>query len=253
MRLYLLELGMAGGYPIPGALLCTDDGRNVLVDSGPAPGSAALGLDAAGQEARRAALEQLYGAGEGADYFHRGDPERALPAQLARIGLTPGDVDAVVSTHLDQDHAGHHHLLAHAEHWIQGEHLRWARATAAPRIALSRDRWDLPGLRVRALDGDAEVAPGVEVVATGGHVPGHQSVLVRLPGGTVLLAGDAAVDGAHLRPDDPAGPFDLDPAAAIASRRRLAALVARERIALVVLGHDPTQWQALRRAPGFYA
>jgi N-acyl homoserine lactone hydrolase len=42
------------------------------------------------------------------------------------------------------------------------------------------------------LDGDAEVLPGLEVIATPGHTEGHQSVVVRGDDGFDLLIGDAA-------------------------------------------------------------
>jgi N-acyl homoserine lactone hydrolase len=38
-----------------------------------------------------------------------------------------------------------------------------------------------------------------------------------------------------------------------ASTRKLLDLVTRENVALVVFGHDGTQWQTLKKAPEFYA
>jgi N-acyl homoserine lactone hydrolase len=44
------------------------------------------------------------------------------------------------------------------------------------------------------VDGDTELLPGLTLLETSGHTPGHQSVLVRLPQtGPVLLAIDAVV------------------------------------------------------------
>ena len=46
--------------------------------------------------------------------------------------------------------------------------------------------------RIRLVDGDTELLPGLELIETSGHVPGHQSVLVRLPKtGAILLPIDA--------------------------------------------------------------
>jgi N-acyl homoserine lactone hydrolase len=251
VQLYLLELAVAGGYPIPGALVHLDDGRWVLVDTGPAPRGGPPG-DSLTDDERWAALVELYGDGPGARAFQAGDPDRALPAQLSRLGLTPGDVSAVISTHLDQDHAGHHHLFPHAEHWIQAEHLAWARATSSPRIALNRSSWRGP-LRWRAVSGDVEIAPGLRVLSTPGHVPGHQSVLVQLPTtGAVLLASDAVTSGREFRADRGPGYFDLDGAAAVESTLRLLDLCRQAPVALAVFGHDPEQWPTLRHAPLFY-
>jgi len=50
---------------------------------------------------------------------------------------------------------------------------------------------DAPGLTYELLDGEAEVAPGLRLIPTPGHAPGHQSLEVDAPEGTVVLAGQA--------------------------------------------------------------
>jgi hypothetical protein len=52
--------------------------------------------------------------------------------------------------------------------------------------------FDFAGARFELVDGDAEVADGVRVVATPGHTVGHQSVLVDTPDGEAVMIGDAA-------------------------------------------------------------
>ena len=55
-----------------------------------------------------------------------------------------------------------------------------------------KKNFDLPDYRWRLLDGDAEIVPGVTVLRSDGHTPGHQSLLVELPEtGPVILAGDS--------------------------------------------------------------
>ncbi len=240
MRLHLLELGLfSDGTPVSAALIQTGDGRNLLVDTGCPPlhepwpeddGEAAAHLAGC----RRALLHD-FGAADAEALLH-GLGVR-LPDRLAAMGLAARDVDAVLCTHLDTDHAGWHHLFGHAELWIQRRQYWWARSSADPRVAMNRRRWGDPALRYRLVDGDATVAPGVELIETSGHVPGHQSVLVRLPRtGPVLLAGDAVPVQADFRPDREAGRFDLDADAARASARKLLSLAERERAALVVFG-----------------
>ena len=50
---------------------------------------------------------------------------------------------------------------------------------------------DFPGARYELLDGETEIAPGVHIVPTPGHVDGHQSVVLQCDDGTVILAGQA--------------------------------------------------------------
>jgi N-acyl homoserine lactone hydrolase len=41
------------------------------------------------------------------------------------------------------------------------------------------------------LDGEQEVAPGLRLIPTPGHAPGHQSLVVDTAEGTALIAGQA--------------------------------------------------------------
>ena len=108
--------------------------------------------------------------------------------------------------------------------------------------------------RIRLVDGDTELLPGLELIETSGHVPGHQSVLVRLPKtGAVLLTVDAVPFAAGFTRDEQEDDGSNPDAAAIrASTIKLLDLVEREHIGLVIFGHDQEQWQTLKKAPEFY-
>lgn len=236
-RLYLFLLGQRPGNstPYPGYLIQTADGANILIDSGfPA-------------ESYRTA-----GPGEQGELF---DPEDHIVRQLARIGLAPRGVTTVISTHFDWDHAGCHDAFPDAEFVAQRAHYDWARA-AGPggRCAGIRHHWDHPSLRYRVVDGDTELRPGITLLETGGHVPGHQSVLVRLPNsGPMLLAIDAIPAAAYAdAATRPISQFDMDEAGVRASTAKLADVIRREEVRLTIYGHDAVQWATLRLAPEYY-
>jgi N-acyl homoserine lactone hydrolase len=87
-------------------------------------------------------------------------------------------------------------------------------------------------------------------------VPGHQSVLVRLPEtGPVLLAIDAIPRslGEHTPETRPTSPADADEHATRVTTRKLLDLAQREGVALIIYGHDAEQWRTLKHAPDFYA
>lgn len=237
MRLYVLQLGIRPGTaaPYPGYLIRTADGTNVLVDSG-FPAAAYRGAESESPP------------------WPKLDPADWIVARLAALGLAPADIDLLVCSHLDPDHAGNHDAFLGAEWVIQRANLEAARAGVPERTALTRPHWDLPAARWRLLDGDTELLPGIELIESSGHVPGHQSLLVRLPEtGPVLLAVDAIPQRlGDVAPEArPHGPFDLDQAAMRASTRKLVDLAAREN-AFVVHGHDPAQWPDIRTSPAFY-
>ena len=54
----------------------------------------------------------------------------------------------------------------------------------------AREWVDFPGATYVEHDGEAEIVPGVRVLPTPGHTPGHQSVLVDTDDGLVICAGD---------------------------------------------------------------
>jgi N-acyl homoserine lactone hydrolase len=123
-----------------------------------------------------------------------------------------------------------------------------------PRLEAARKYWDNPDLTYRLVDGDTELLSGIELIESSGHVPGHQSVLVRLPKpGNVLLAIDAIPMTAALDPDSrPILPFDDDADTVRASTRKLVEIADREN-AFIICGHDPEQWQTLPVIPQYYS
>jgi len=178
--------------------------------------------------------------------------EKNVLEHLSDLGLRPPDIDILIATHFDIDHVGYHEAFSSSEIIVQREHYAVAR-NGHPRFAKGREHWDHPSLRYRLIDGDTELFPGLTLLETSGHCPGHQSVLVQLPKtGAVLLAIDAVIMQSLFKPDRPAGPFDDNPEQLRASTQKLLGLVERERVALVVFGHDGLQWPSLKKAQAFY-
>ena len=166
---------------MPGYLIRTDDGTNILVDTG-LPYSTIENPQ--GPPGLQPEMTE-------ADY---------VVNRLGSIGLRPDDIQFLVCTHFDPDHAGNHEMFPAAEFIVQRRHYEIARG-GHPRFGIAREHRDNPNLRYRLIDGDTVLVPGIELIDTSGHVPGHQSVLVRLPEtGPVLLAIDAIADTLHAGP-----------------------------------------------------
>jgi N-acyl homoserine lactone hydrolase len=182
----------------------------------------------------------------------RGRDEKNVLEHLAELGLRPADIDILVCTHFDVDHAGYHHAFSNAELIVQREHYELAR-NGHPRFAPARSHWDHPSLCYRLVDGDTELLSGLTLLETSGHARGHQSVLVRLPQtGPVLLAIDAVMMQRLFTMERKAWPMDDNEEQLLASTRKLLDLVEREQVQMVVFGHDGQQWKALKKAPQFY-
>ena len=226
-RLYLMQVGSMPEYQIP--IVCylvqTGDGQHILIDSG---------------------LPAIIP--EDASEFVNGQD---VIEQLATIGLKPDDIDTVISTHYNADHAGMHAAFTQAQYVVQRAHH--ADAATNPRYADIRPQWDQPIERIRLVDGDTELLPGLTLIETSGHVPGHQSVLLRLPKtGAILLTIDAVPFAEGFTRDVTEDGGNPDAAAIRASTLKLLDLVEREHIGLVIFGHDHEQWATLKKAPEFY-
>lgn len=229
------DVGKRIVIPIVGYLIETDDGQHILIDSG---------------------MHRKHIADPGATFRGREfanwltvlmNPEDDIANRLGELGLTPEDIDILVSTHFHFDHAGNHADFAHARIVTQREAYDYAKANPA---AFPSDIWDLPTLNYEKIDGDMELVTGVELLKTSGHTPGHMSVLVRLPNtGPVMLAIDAIYTMENLETGNWSG--YMDPAAALASAHRVADIAEREG-ALLITGHDPGQWAKLKMAPEYY-
>lgn len=171
---------------------------------------------------------------------------------LTELGLKPADMDLVIATHFDVDHAGYHDSFPNAEFVVQRSHYEQAKS-GFPRYAPARTHWDHPALHYRLVDGDTELFSGLTLLETSGHAYGHQSVLVRLPEtGPVLLVIDAVVMKRLFVPDRNPWPMDDNADQLRTSTRKLIDLAEREHVALIVFGHDGEQWQTLRKSPAFY-
>jgi N-acyl homoserine lactone hydrolase len=118
---------------------------------------------------------------------HYRPARRSLTAALADAGARTEDIALVVNCHLHFDHCGGNPELAGRPIFTQRVELNAAREDGYTLPELL----EAPGLVYEPLDGEAEILPGVLVVPTPGHTPGHQSLVVRADDGTIVVAGQS--------------------------------------------------------------
>lgn len=159
-----------------------------------------------------------------------------LPESLAAHGIDPADVDTVVLTHLHTDHvgwavvseaavpgsaAGHglRPYFPNAEYLLQRDEFA-AIDSLNPQLRETLiDPLQGTG-RLRLLDGDTPLRDA-RVVATPGHTPGHQSVLVDSVRELALVTGDLFVHALQLLYPGLPYTHEVDPEAARRSRERM--------------------------------
>jgi N-acyl homoserine lactone hydrolase len=162
VRLHLAHLGPASAIPVHGFVIKHPKAGAILVDTG---------------------------VGWGNDQLLREWKvvNREMADAMAEHDLSPADVKIVINSHLHFDHCGQNAVFKHAPFYIQRSELKRAREDG-----FTIQWFDFAGARFEVVDGDAEIAEGVRVVATPGHTVGHQSVIVDMPEGDAVMIGDAA-------------------------------------------------------------
>ena len=169
---------------------------------------------------------------------------KTLAAQIEQLGVKPSDIKYVSVSHSHSDHIGNVAMFPQSMLLVQKAEYDWP-APAGPRFK--------PELPVTKLEGDHDVFGdgSVTIIATPGHTPGHQSLLVKLPKtGALLLSGDAV----HFKEnwDNRRVPeFNSNKGQSSASMQRIADIMVKENAQLWI-NHDKVQRDGQKLSPDFY-
>jgi glyoxylase-like metal-dependent hydrolase (beta-lactamase superfamily II) len=170
---------------------------------------------------------------------------KTLVAQLEQLGVKPSDIKVLAVSHTHPDHTGNVELLPDAMLYVQRAEYDWPNADGRPRFKKEHP--------VTLLDGDRDVFGdgSVTILATPGHTPGHQSLLVKLPKtGGIVLSGDAV----HFRSnwDNRRVPaMNVSKDQTQASMEKIAGVLTKDKAQLWI-NHDKAQRDGLKLAPEFY-
>lgn len=196
-------------------------------------------------------FHQIYGVS------NAGNPTQ-LEDAIREAGHEPDDVSLVINTHLHFDHAGGNTVTSRksqdgepetgdlrlafpeAFYVVQKRELDFARHTNERTRAsylphnfepvAEASRWKL-------LDGPGEIVPGISAIMTPGHVPWHQSIVIRNGGETAVFLGDIIPTAAHLPLPYIMG-YDLEPLRTLETKRSLLADAVNGRWRFI-FEHDP--------------
>ena len=166
-------------------------------------------------------------------------------AMVERAGVKPADVPMALITHLHYDHWAGHGLFPNAQYWMQRDEVAfWTGPFAStPAFRQSANVDSLARLvtlnyadRVRIIDGDREVLPGLRLHRVGGHTAGLQIVSVQTARGPVVLTSDASHFYHNVEKRQPVQIITSLPEM-LTAFETIDALAGSER--LIVAGHDP--------------
>jgi glyoxylase-like metal-dependent hydrolase (beta-lactamase superfamily II) len=184
--------------------------------------------------------------------------EDYVVAQLAKVGLKPGEITHVIFSHLHLDHAGGTGEFLNAVYYVQRAEMQYAYMPDFFQAgAYIRADFDKPNLNWLLLEGyrddnyDIFGDGKLRIVFTPGHSPGHQSLLVNLAKwGPTLLTGDSVYTEEILNEDVLPG-LVYSPPDAVKSIRKTRDL-RRVNGVRIITGHDPVAWPKFNLAPAYY-
>jgi glyoxylase-like metal-dependent hydrolase (beta-lactamase superfamily II) len=166
-------------------------------------------------------------------------------AAVERVGIKPADIPISLISHLHYDHWAGHSRFPKAEFWIQQEEVAFWTGPfgSTPAFRGSANVKALAGLvelnyanRIRIIEGDHEVLPGLRVHRVGGHTAGLQIVTVNTARGPVVLTSDASHFYHNVETRQPVQIITSLPEM-LTAFETIHTLAGKEK--LIVAGHDP--------------
>jgi N-acyl homoserine lactone hydrolase len=187
----------------------------------------------------------------------RATVHKTVRSQLAEIGYKPSDITFLALSHNHYDHSANANNFAGST-WLVQKAERAAMFPDTPPQNPNNAAARFSALKASKsvlLDGDHDVFGdgSVVIIATPGHTPGHQSLLVNLRNtGPVVLSGDLYHYPAERTLKD-FTPFAAlgNPEKEIASKAKIEALL-KEKKATLWIQHDILAYAQLKKSPAFY-
>jgi glyoxylase-like metal-dependent hydrolase (beta-lactamase superfamily II) len=178
--------------------------------------------------------------------------DKSLKSQLAEIGYPPAAITYLAVSHLHGDHIGNANDYASSTWIVQKTEREYMFSEGLPPNISNKEYSALKTSKTIVADGDHDVFGDGSVVllATPGHSPGHQSLVVKLAKtGPIVLSGDLY----HYPAERSLNKLPRADKAeqTTASRVRLEAYM-KKTSAQLWIQHDIIANRTLKKSPAFY-
>jgi glyoxylase-like metal-dependent hydrolase (beta-lactamase superfamily II) len=188
----------------------------------------------------------LFDVGSGSNFM---PTTGELPAALEAAGVTADEITDVALTHAHPDHlwgaidefdeiafpnATFHVAQPEWDFWMSDDALSQVDPSRQMFVVGAKSRFEAIAEQVSFFEPGAEVAPGIESVATFGHTPGHVSYAVHAGGDSVMVVGDALTHPVlSFRRPQWRAPLDQIPEMAAETRAALLDRLSADRMRLI--------------------
>lgn len=180
--------------------------------------------------------------------------EFLLPMSLGQMGIRDIDVTDVIMTHLHFDHAGgiisvfgdeDKLTFPEANYWIQSSEWDMAKNPDALNRAAYNFEQQLSLLealgKLKLINGDLEIYPGIKLKKVGGHTVGSQIVEIQTESALYIYAGDIIPTTMHIFPPVTSA-YDVSRADTFKAKEYIFQRL-KDTKGFLLLDHDNDKWQ----------
>jgi N-acyl homoserine lactone hydrolase len=231
-----IDIGTKVKSPVYAVLLMHDEGP-ILIDTGLNPDGLMDPEKAWGPRAKLIKPEMT--------------EQDTIESRLKTLNIRTKDIKMVILTHMHWDHTGSLRYFNHCPIVVQKSEYRFAfQPDSFVSGQYMNNHFDFP-LQYDLIEGDRVLLPGVSVVRTPGHSPGHQSVIIKLRSGKYhIITGDALSTFENMRLKIPgSNVWDAQLAAESIYRiEHLSLLLGAD----VFTSHEDVKWFDFKKIPDCY-
>lgn len=154
---------------------------------------------------------------------------------LAKENLKPEDIDILILTQLHFDHCLNARLFKNATTYIQKKEYEFLQ-NPHPMMAGLYNPEFIEGLKIKIVEGEVEIVPGVRVIPVPGHTVGTQAVEIQTAKGLAIITGFCCISEIFDVPGDAVIPPGIHTDAFAAFDN---AVKIKKRADIIIPIHDP--------------